>query len=145
MTSTVTEPTPLDPTGNCYAPRLFGNGRTPRRELWGARSADGVWLYHREDSPGTPWTVVHVPTSRAVHFESSLDQARMGTADGRILAEMDRQARPRPPGCQNRDHWTDTLTGCLHTPLDGDTLCRQHRDAADLAALFDARTRRATP
>lgn len=44
-------------------PRLIhgGTART-RPEVWGARTVDGVWGIDREESPGTPWLVYHLPS-----------------------------------------------------------------------------------
>jgi hypothetical protein len=54
----------LDPARTVYL-RTFigglGSGRT-RRETWGAFTADGVWEFEREESPGTPWWIHHLPS-----------------------------------------------------------------------------------
>jgi hypothetical protein len=81
--------TPLDPARTRHAQWFRRDGRTVR-QLAEAASADGVWLYHREDDGGTTWTVVHVPSGRACPLEPSLRQARIGTATGWTLRELDR-------------------------------------------------------
>jgi hypothetical protein len=55
------------------------NLRTGRPELWQAYSADGIWAYLREESPGTPWIVPHIATDRWV-MATSLPKARRLTA-----------------------------------------------------------------
>ena len=37
------------------------NGKSVR-ECWEARTTDGVWAITRQDDPGTPWTITHIPT-----------------------------------------------------------------------------------
>lgn len=64
------------------------NLRTGRAEIWEAVSEDGVWAYKREEGPGTPWVVIHVPTDRWT-FYSSLLKARRATADGSALSYLD--------------------------------------------------------
>ena len=39
-----------------------GRGLTKRSECWGAETADGIWDFEREDSPGTPWLAFHTPS-----------------------------------------------------------------------------------
>lgn len=53
--------------------------QTRRVEIWSARSTDGLWTYEREESPGTPWVVTHVPTG-ALDMFASLPKARRFTA-----------------------------------------------------------------
>lgn len=45
-----------------FRPRFTRNGQTPHEECWAARTTDGVWDFEREDSPGTPWLVMHRPS-----------------------------------------------------------------------------------
>jgi hypothetical protein len=61
-----------------------------RVETLAAFSADGVWGYERSDEPGTPWEVTHLPTGRVLRYAATnLRQARIGTAAGWVLAELD--------------------------------------------------------
>jgi hypothetical protein len=39
-----------------------GAGQTTKAECWGAKTVDGVWDFEREESPGTPWLVYHLPS-----------------------------------------------------------------------------------
>lgn len=62
-----------------YAPVRDPGGRE-RRELWLARSADGLWEYRRrEDLPGTPWQVTYLPTGQMREF-GTLASGRRATA-----------------------------------------------------------------
>jgi hypothetical protein len=65
-----------------------------RMEIWSAVSTDGVWEYERDEVPGTPWAVRHVPTDRW-YYEPSLPKARAATASGAALKHLDAiTARP---------------------------------------------------
>lgn len=78
--------TALDPTKT-----IRYRGRTGRPEIREAVSADGVWTYIRLEERGTPWDVEHNPTGRVLRYAAtSLPSARRSTADGSILADLDR-------------------------------------------------------
>jgi hypothetical protein len=63
----------------------FGRGRL---EAWAAASKDGEWFYKREDAPGTPWVVVHVPTGAWLPGFGTLASARASTASGWVAKEL---------------------------------------------------------
>lgn len=85
-------PTPVEITARYPRP---GGGRV---EAWAARSRDGVWTYGREELPGTPWIVQHLPTGRDVPvWFATLEAARWATADGSALAAL---AEPEDTGAQ---------------------------------------------
>ena len=65
------------------------SGRT-RKECWGATSTCGTWKYDREDAPGTPWTITHIPTGRTL-AATSLLAARRWTGSGNAVEEICRQ------------------------------------------------------
>lgn len=68
------------------------NLRTGRKETCYAVSTDGVWGYEREDGPGTPWVITHLPTGEWM-YAPSLPKARAYTASGaahRMLSLEDR-------------------------------------------------------
>lgn len=75
--------------------------RSGRLEAWAARTTDGVWLFEREETAGTPWTLVHVPTRDAyptlpiladAGLYGTLADAAAAAGDGRALAELARRA-----------------------------------------------------
>jgi len=35
-------------------------------ETWAAKSDDGLWAFERQEMPGTPWAVIHIPTGIVV-------------------------------------------------------------------------------
>lgn len=45
-----------------FAYAMRRDGRLTNRQCWAARTADEVWDFQREDSPGTPWLVYHRPS-----------------------------------------------------------------------------------
>ncbi len=45
-----------------FAQALGRNMQPLGRQCWAARTADGVWDFQREDSPGTPWLIYHRPS-----------------------------------------------------------------------------------
>jgi hypothetical protein len=65
--------------------------RSGRLEAWEAASDDGQWVYVREDTPGTPWAVEHVPSARVVATVGSLRKAR------KLTASMDAVLVPAEP------------------------------------------------
>jgi hypothetical protein len=82
--------TPADVT------KSFPAFRSGRMEAWQAVSRDGVWRYDRLEVSGTPWMVVHLPTSIEGDWHGTLNAAREATADGRALATVERiQAHER--------------------------------------------------
>lgn len=63
-----------------------------RGECWSATSTDGVWRYDREEEPGTPWYVKHLPTGRVVDRTwGRLGDARHATANGEAQRLLDLQ------------------------------------------------------
>lgn len=87
------ELTALDPakTVSCPTFRRVSNPNGPtRREIWEATSADGVWTYIREESPGTPWLIRHNPSDRIAYMAGSLPKARRATAAGWALNSLNR-------------------------------------------------------
>lgn len=81
-------PTPLDAARTEHVT----NRRTQRAEIWRAYSADGTWIYQHEEDTGSSWSVLHIPTGRAWHGETSLIAARRGTASGWILHRLNESA-----------------------------------------------------
>jgi hypothetical protein len=69
--------------------------RTRKLETWAAKSDDGLWFYKREESPGTPWIVEHVPTGDWF-LAGTLSEGRAATADGRALRIIEAQKRVAP-------------------------------------------------
>jgi hypothetical protein len=65
----------------------FGGGRP---QAWQARSRDGIWRYDRLEISGTPWLVVHLPTSTEGSWHGTLSAARQATADGSALEYVER-------------------------------------------------------
>lgn len=65
-----------------------GPGSPTRRECWGADTADGQWRFVREESPGTPWLVYHLPSvedgsyTLPVQFCGTLRACRAAVAQG---------------------------------------------------------------
>lgn len=76
-----------------------------RPECWGARTADGIWVFDREDEPGTPWTVTHLPTRTVVcTYLGSLRQCRRYVAAGWAETDLGRlQAHERGEHKDQRD------------------------------------------
>lgn len=87
---TTVDPIPLDPALTVKWP-------TPRHrmETWEATSADGVWTFIREESPGTPWVSRHNPTGRVGGMAGTLRLARIAAAAGWTLADLDRETADR--------------------------------------------------
>jgi hypothetical protein len=90
MTATKTPLAPIVKTQ--FAQRIThgGTGLTRHRECWGAETADGVWDFEREDSPGTPWLTYHKDTRKLVNLSGTLRQARIFVASGGAQRELDR-------------------------------------------------------
>ncbi|XTZ13908.1 hypothetical protein ACQSSU_20640 [Micromonospora echinospora] len=63
--------------------RLENSSRSP----YLAESVDGLWRYHWEEMPGTPWRVEYRPTGQSVYF-GSLRAARTATADGHAMQQL---------------------------------------------------------
>jgi hypothetical protein len=90
-------PVPLAPVRETvHRPRRIysGNGQTAHLECWEAETVDGVWLFEREDSPGTPWLVYHQPsvadgtwTGPVTHM-SSLRACRAAATAGTLAQEL---------------------------------------------------------
>ncbi len=57
-----------------------GRGVTEHRECWGAVTLDGQWSFDREDSPGTPWLVYHLPSAADQSYPGPV--AMFGTLRG---------------------------------------------------------------
>lgn len=80
-----------------------------RREVWSAVSLgangepDGLWIYEREDSPSTPWTVTYGPWradgadphGEYMIFFGSLAAARRATFAGTVLPQLEEMRRER--------------------------------------------------
>jgi hypothetical protein len=93
-----------------FARRFTRSGVTQHRECWGARTADGVWSFDREDSPGTPWLVYHQPSvadgmlPTPVTMLSSLRSCRGYVACGAADADLARlHAHVRGEHAERRD------------------------------------------
>jgi hypothetical protein len=74
-------------------------------ECWGARTVDGIWGFDREDEPGTPWTVTHLPAGIVVcTYLGSLMQCRRYVGAGWAEADLGRlQAHERGEHKDQRD------------------------------------------
>jgi len=59
-----------------------------RHTAYYAVSECGTWGYERLDIRTTPWQVTHLPTGTDCGWHSTLDRARIATADGSALAEV---------------------------------------------------------
>jgi len=76
------------------ARRLTRRGATAQPECWGAETTDGIWDFHREDSPGTPWLIYHRPSVAdgslpvPVRFCGTLDECRQVAASPAIAGEL---------------------------------------------------------
>ena len=74
-----------------------GNGLTERAECWGAQTADGIWDFEREDSPGTPWLAYHKPSvadgsyALPVMMLGTLRACRILAADGTLDQSLARR------------------------------------------------------
>ncbi len=73
-----------------FARRITRGGMT-RPECWGAQTTDGVWAFEREDSPGTPWVVVHLATGRIVAQMGTLRRCRLIVASGAAQRALEQQ------------------------------------------------------
>lgn len=78
-----------------------GRGLTKRSECWGAETADGIWDFEREDSPGTPWLAYHKPSvadgsySLPVMMLGTLRACRILAVDGTLDQQLaQRKADP---------------------------------------------------
>jgi hypothetical protein len=77
-----------------------------RMEAWQAISRDGAWRYDRLEVSGTPWMVVHLPTSIEGDYHGTLNAAREATADGRAMATVERiQSHERGEHAEARDSY----------------------------------------
>jgi hypothetical protein len=60
-------------------------------QCWSAVTTDGLWGFDREDMPGTPWSVTHLPTGTVVdRYVGTLDDCRAYVASGEALADLER-------------------------------------------------------
>lgn len=73
---------PLTPADVTQRMPAFRSGRV---EAWQAASRDGIWRYDRLEIAGTPWMVVHLPSSTEGSWYGTLTAARAATADGSAL------------------------------------------------------------
>ncbi len=87
-----------------FAQRITRNGLTKSRECWQAETTDGVWVFGREDSPGTPWLVIHKATGEMVHLTGTLRACRVYVATGAADEALGRiQAHERGEHGKTRD------------------------------------------
>jgi hypothetical protein len=85
-------------------PRITRSGLT-RPECWAAQTADGAWNLGREDSPGTPWLVIHAATGIEIDLRSTLRDCQAFIAAGHADAGLARiQAHGRGEHAA-RDSW----------------------------------------
>lgn len=120
--------TDLDPA----TVRYWTVAGTDRREIWLARSADGIWEYERHNDTGTSWTVTHLPTKRVWPGEASLLTARAGTYWGWILIRLDARSAPAARTyCTSRGQWTGAP--CSEPAAAGHTTCTRHLPGEDAA------------
>jgi len=79
-------------------------------QCWGAETLDGTWAFSREESPGTPWLVIHKPTGLLVDTAGTLADCRAYAASGGAQADLelvrahgrgehDAERDPRCPKC----------------------------------------------
>lgn len=60
------------------------------RQCWGAVTTDALWDFEREDEPGTPWSVTHVPTGIVVdRYAGTLTDCRAYVASGQAQADLE--------------------------------------------------------
>lgn len=70
-------------------PRRTRSGQT-KPECWGAKTTDGTWGMDREDEPGTPWSVTHLPTGIVADpCVGTLDDCRAYVASGQAKADLE--------------------------------------------------------
>lgn len=83
-----------------------GTALTERAECWGAETTDGVWVFDREESPGTPWIITHKASSTAVGLTGNLRACRAYVAGGHAQKDLGRlQAHERGEHDAARDSW----------------------------------------
>jgi hypothetical protein len=79
--------TPLAPLGE----KIMFPSRSGRRECWSATTADKEWFFERQEAPGTPWTVIHLPTKTIVDYcIGTLTQCRAYVGSGAAAADLKR-------------------------------------------------------
>jgi hypothetical protein len=91
-----------------FAHRIIrrGTALTERAECWEAVTTDGLWIFEREESPGTPWIVRHKPTGEFVDLRSTLRDCRWYVAAGHAQAMLERlQAHDRGEHDGQHDSW----------------------------------------
>lgn len=89
-----------------HSQRRTRRGSTKHLECWAAETLDGQWELEREDSPGTPWLVIHKPTKEFVDLLGTLDACRAYVAAGHAQAALERiQAHNRGEHAAARDSW----------------------------------------
>ena len=71
------------------------NLRTGRLECWGAVTTDGEWSFQREESPGTPWLVRHLPSvadrsyELPVSMQGTLRACRLAVGRGWAASDLE--------------------------------------------------------
>lgn len=81
-----------------------GTALTEREECWAAETIDGVWKFGREDSPGTPWIIIHKASDETVHLTGNLRACRAYVAAGHAQRDLERlQAHERGEHDAGRD------------------------------------------
>ena len=92
--------------------RQDGSGRILRRECWGATTTDGEWGFLRVEETGTPWLVIHHPSTdhheTATCWFGTLKSAREAVERGidKWLPSVQLAAHERG------EHATDSPYGC---------------------------------
>ena len=83
-------PAPAVPLAEVVKTRVLPT-RGAGLQCWGARTTDGLWGFDREDMPGTPWSVTHLPTGTVVdRCVGTLDDCRAYVASGGAQADLER-------------------------------------------------------
>lgn len=83
-----------------------GTALTERQECWGAETTDGVWTFGREESPGTPWLIIHKASDQMVHLTGTLRACREYVTAGHAQRDLERlQAHERGGHDGARDSW----------------------------------------
>ena len=59
-------------------------------QCWSAKTTDGTWGMDREDEPGTPWAVTHLPTGIVTdRYVGTLTDCRAYVASGQATADLE--------------------------------------------------------
>lgn len=124
-----TAPAPLVPITH---EQRWPNLRTGKTELWRAESADGEWLFVREEDGATTWCATH--RTGLFFFAGTLDSARKTAAVPGIVDQLLAERASIRNHCSYVSEHAGTRTRCGEPPAADTDRCARHPRTSEVAA-----------